>query len=113
MLELGWPAWVTTGVVVLALVGLVRDWASPALVLLASSWLPDELVTRAVGWQLAAASAGAIVAAAVLGVIADRSGLASIVVGITVLVALLAGAQIAIEVATRSTQSSVGKVDAE
>lgn len=87
--------------VALPLLGLAFAGMFPAMVLMTSSWLPTELVTRVVGWQLAAASAGAIASSAVLGVVADRAGLDATVVGMTVLVALLAAAQLATELAAR------------
>lgn len=87
--------------VALPILGLAFAGTFPALVLMTSSWLPEEQVTRAVGWQLAASSGGAIIASATLGAIADRQGLDGTVTGIVVLVALLLGAHLFTEFATR------------
>lgn len=85
----------------LPVLGLSFAGVFPALVLMTSSWLPPSLVTRVVGWQLAAASGGAIAASAVLGVVADRAGLDATVIGMAVLVGLLAAAHVATESAAR------------
>ena len=86
----------------LPLVGLAFAGTFPALVLLTSSWLPDELVTRTVGWQLAASSGGAIAASLALGAIADGRGIGATAPAMIVLVALLAVAHLATEAAARA-----------
>lgn len=87
--------------VALPVLGAMFAGMFPALVLMTSSWLKPDQVTRAVGWQLAASSAGAIVAAAILGRVAAWSGLGATIPAIVILVALLVAAHLTVEVAAR------------
>ena len=89
-------------VAALPLIGLALAGVFPALVLLTSSWLAPELVTRTVGWQLSASSAGAIVAALALGAVADSQGIGATAPAMIVLVAILAISHLATEAAARS-----------
>lgn len=89
-------------VVALPLIGLALAGVFPALVLLTSSWLPPELVTRTVGWQLSASSAGAIVAALALGAVAESQGIGATAPAMIVLVAVLAMSHLATEASARS-----------
>lgn len=93
----------TTGsLIALPILGLAFAGVFPALVLMTSSWLPEEMVTKAVGWQLAASSAGAIVSQAAIGRVVDIGGLDNAVTAMVVMVGLLVAAHVGTEVATRA-----------
>lgn len=91
----------TGSLLALPALGLALSGMFPAAVMLSSSWLGAERLGRAVGYQLAASSAGAILASAVLGVVADRSGLGAVAGAIVVLVVGLVAAQVALEATVR------------
>lgn len=92
----------TTGsLIALPILGLAFAGVFPALVLMTSSWLPADVVTKAVGWQLAASSAGAIVSQAAIGRVVDTGGLNNAVTAMAVMVGLLVVAHLGTEAATR------------
>lgn len=90
---------VTGSLIALPIIGLAFAGVFPALVLMTSSWLPERLVTRAVGWQLAASSGGAIIAAAVLGTVASSQGLDATVTAMVVIAGAMVLAHVATEIA--------------
>lgn len=88
-------------VVALAVLGLAFAGIFPSLVLLTPGWLGSRRVVRAVGYQLAASSAGAIVVSAVLGRLAKNAGLDALPAAFFGLCAILAIAHLFTEWATR------------
>jgi len=85
----------------LPVLGLAFAGVFPSLVLLTPGWVGRDRVARAVGLQLAASSAGAIVSSALLALVARQWGLNAVPAGILVLVTVLALAHIATEAASR------------
>ena len=81
--------------------GLAFSGMFPAAVMLSSSWLGPERLGRAVGYQLAASSLGAIAASALLGIVADNRGLGAVAGAIALLVVGMAIAQVALEATVR------------
>ena len=88
-------------VLALPLLGLAFAGIFPSLVLLTPGWLGTKRVARAVGYQLAASSAGAIIAAWVIGRVVGAQGLAAVPATFVVLCCLLGAAQLFTEWATR------------
>lgn len=68
----------------LPLIGLAMAGVFPTLVYLTPRWLGSRRTRRIVGYQLAASSAGAIVAAWLIGAMVRASGLAAVGAGIAV-----------------------------
>lgn len=95
-----WQEWAGS-LVALPILGLAFAGMFPAVVLLGSSWLGAERLERAVGYQLSASSGGAIVAAAALGLLADRQGLAVLGGALMVLAAALFVATMLMQQAAR------------
>lgn len=91
----------TTGsLVALAVLGFAFSGIFPSLVLLTPGWLGKERVVRAVGYQLAASSGGAIVISWIVGQVARSQGLGALPGTFAILVALIIGAHLFTEWAT-------------
>ncbi len=88
-------------VLALPLLGLAFAGIFPSLVLLTPGWLGTRRVARAVGYQLAASSAGAIVAAWSIGRLVGSQGLGAAPAAFVVLCVLLAASQLFTEWSTR------------
>lgn len=88
-------------VLALPLVGFAFAGIFPSLVLLTPRWLGTRRVARAVGYQLAASSAGAIVASWSVGRVVGAQGLGAAPATFVVLCCLLAASQLFTEWATR------------
>lgn len=88
-------------VLALPLLGFAFAGIFPSLVLLTPGWLGTRRVARAVGYQLAASSAGAIVAAWSIGRLVGSQGLGAAPAAFVVLCLLLAASQAFTEWATR------------
>ncbi|MFT7597340.1 MAG: fucose permease [Acidimicrobiales bacterium] len=73
----------------------------PSLVLLTPGWLGARRVARAVGYQLAASSAGAIIVSLAIGRVAKNNGLDAVPATFVVLCILMAVAHVFTEWATR------------
>lgn len=87
-------------VIALPVLGLSFAGVFPSLVLLTPGWVGRDRVARAVGLQLSASSAGAIVSSALLALVARQWGLNAVPAGILVLVTVLSLAHIATEAAS-------------
>ena len=86
----------------LVILGFAFAGVFPSLVLLTPGWLGRDRVVRAVGYQLAASSAGAIVASFVIGrIAAGENGLDALPATFLIMTGLLGAAHIFTEWATR------------
>ena len=88
-------------VLALPVLGLAFSGIFPSLVLLTPGWLGTRRVARAVGYQLAASSAGAIAASWSIGRLVGSQGLGAAPAAFVTLCCLLGAAQLFTEWATR------------